>query len=453
MMFSYISKISNKSFIINLLFSLLVISFIAGNLSINIVIFLIIISSFFFYDKKIFEIKKDIVDKIVIILFAYIFCCSLINNLHYLTDNYTNEFTITFKSIFFLRFLIFYFIVRFLIKNNILNLKLFFLTSFCAVLFVCLDIFYQYFFGYDIFGFKGEVSRVTRRLSGPFGDEKIAGSFIQRFSLIALFAFPIFVKIKKKIIQNLIVIFLIGIFLIGLILAGNRIPLILFVTAITSMTIFEKMLRKYFIPFILLSSLIIILALKMNNNIYYHLTSFQTKAIQLLNTISPENMLTEEEKESYIEEDLFYTLEYKGQRYKLNNTHAKEFNFGYISWKKNKYFGGGLKSSNITCVKHNFLNCSNHPHNYYLEFLSTLGLVGFFIILVLFLVVFYKTFIKRYFFQFYSNNYLLTPFIFLFFLEIFPLKSTGSFFTTTNATYIFLLLPILISLTKVKKFD
>ena len=36
--------------------------------------------------------------------------------------------------------------------------------------------------------------------------------------------------------------------------------------------------------------------------------------------------------------------------------------------------------------------------------------------------------------------------MFLFISEIFPIKSTGSFFTTGNATYIFLIMAILIGL-------
>ena len=43
---------------------------------------------------------------------------------------------------------------------------------------------------------------------------------------------------------------------------------------------------------------------------------------------------------------------------------------------------------------------------------------------------------------------MITPFIFLFLIEIFPLKSTGSFFTTGNATYIFLLVSILVGITR-----
>ena len=48
----YLSNISKKSFIINLLFSSLVFSFIAGNLIININVLLIIVISIFFYKKK-----------------------------------------------------------------------------------------------------------------------------------------------------------------------------------------------------------------------------------------------------------------------------------------------------------------------------------------------------------------------------------------------------------------
>ena len=41
-----------------------------------------------------------------------------------------------------------------------------------------------------------------------------------------------------------------------------------------------------------------------------------------------------------------------------------------------------------------------------------------------------------------KDKHFLVPFMFLFFSEIFPLKTTGSFFTTANSTYIFLILSI-----------
>ena len=90
-----------------------------------------------------------------------------------------------------------------------------------------------------------------------------------------------------------------------------------------------------------------------------------------------------------------------------------------------------------------------HPHNYYLEILTETGLIGFLIISIVFLQTLYYSFFKKYFTT--SNihiNNLIIPFIFLFIAEIFPIKSTGSFFTTGNATYLFLILPIIIGLVR-----
>ena len=89
------------------------------------------------------------------------------------------------KSIYFLRYLLLYLILRILIEKSIINLKLFFLFCSFATLFVSFDIFFQFIYGKDIFGF--EVISNSRKLSGPFGDELIAGSFIQRFSIFTFF--------------------------------------------------------------------------------------------------------------------------------------------------------------------------------------------------------------------------------------------------------------------------
>ena len=48
----------------------------------------------------------------------------------------------------------------------------------------------------------------------------------------------------------------------------------------------------------------------------------------------------------------------------------------------------------------------------------------------------------------FENNNIIVPFIFLFIIEIFPIKSTGSFFTTGNASYLFLILAILVALSQ-----
>ena len=49
-----------------------------------------------------------------------------------------------------------------------------------------------------------------------------------------------------------------------------------------------------------------------------------------------------------------------------------------------------------------------------------------------------------------SKN-LLLPFYIIFVIEIFPLKTTGSFFTTTNATFLFIILSFVVGLIELKK--
>ena len=92
-----------------------------------------------------------------------------------------------------------------------------------------------------------------------------------------------------------------------------------------------------------------------------------------------------------------------------------------------------------------------HPHNYYLEILTETGIIGFLLIFFTFLNVLYISFKKRFSDEKFTLDYLsLIPLKFLFLVEIFPIKSTGSFFTTGNASYLFLILPILVALCRKK---
>ena len=56
-MYLYLTKITEKSTILNLLFSLLIFSFIAGNLVVNLIFTFIILVSFFSLEKRFFQIN------------------------------------------------------------------------------------------------------------------------------------------------------------------------------------------------------------------------------------------------------------------------------------------------------------------------------------------------------------------------------------------------------------
>ena len=88
-----------------------------------------------------------------------------------------------------------------------------------------------------------------------------------------------------------------------------------------------------------------------------------------------------------------------------------------------------------------------HPHNYYLEILTETGIIGITLIFAIFVSIIYLTLFKKYFLNTsLKKNNLIIPFIFLFLAEIFPIKSTGSFFTTGNSTYLFLIIGIMVGL-------
>ena len=91
-----------------------------------------------------------------------------------------------------------------------INLKYFYISCAFASLFVSLDVIYQFFNGRDIFGFESLAD--GRKLSGPFGDEYIAGGYLQRFSLFAFFLIPLFYSrynsVSKIVVPLLVMVFL-----------------------------------------------------------------------------------------------------------------------------------------------------------------------------------------------------------------------------------------------------
>ena len=70
----------NKDIILNILFSLIPLSFLIGNFVINLNVLFIIVFAFLIYNKKIFGIKLLLVDKVIISLFIFTFITGIINN-------------------------------------------------------------------------------------------------------------------------------------------------------------------------------------------------------------------------------------------------------------------------------------------------------------------------------------------------------------------------------------
>ena len=92
--------------------------------------------------------------------------------------------------------------------------------------------------------------------------------------------------------------------------------------------------------------------------------------------------------------------------------------------------------------------CTNHPHNYYLDILVSNGILNLLIFTTLYVLILLQSLKVLFFTKNLNPEYKkmsLTVFI-TFLLELFPIRSSGAFFTTGNASFIFLILAFLIAM-------
>ena len=126
------SKINfNRENFLSLLIALLPVSFIAGNMIININLILLIIFSLIFFNKDLFTLKKFFLDKLIVSFFLLVLITGIVNDIYFYKEklHWIGLLGTTTKSLFFLKYLFLYLIVRFLIEKNILNIKMFFIFS------------------------------------------------------------------------------------------------------------------------------------------------------------------------------------------------------------------------------------------------------------------------------------------------------------------------------------
>ena len=207
-------------------------------------------------------------------------------------------------------------------------------------------------------------------------------------------------------------------------------PLIMYIFTLLLIIIFQKQTRKYLIVFIATSLIVFSLTYKFNLKVKNNFDNFYFQINKMI--------------------ELIYKKDFQNEK---APDHLKEFTSFYNTWKMNKYLGGGIKNFWYYCAveqtlrKNSLTVCNTHPHNYYLEIMTETGLIGLTIFLIILIQILSITFYQKYFTNSsLQNNNVIVPFIFLFLCEIFPLKSSGSIFTTNNSTYLFFLIAILIGI-------
>ena len=429
----------NHLIFLNLLIYILPLSFILGNLVLNLNLAFLIIYSIALFRIEIFKWKFSIIDYLTLFFFSYILLNGVYNNFFNLNISFLKENNIVLvKSISFLRFLLLYFIIKFLILKNIVNFKYLFLIFGLICLFVSVDVIIQFQFGKDLFGFEG----MGRRMPGPFNNEAIAGTFIQRFFVFLPYFILIYLN-KNKLSNKFFLFLVIVVGLIGAVLAGNRMPFAMILFTIGFLLILEKDLRKILLSIILIAAFSIPYLTKNPTEMRHHYKNFLKDSNEII---------------------IYTKSKILNEKIEISNIHLKEIESGIFTWQESKLFGGGIKSFKWVCEnidrtkmlhlvsKKGRVNCNNHPHNYYIQLAAELGIIGLLTFIVLSAIIIIKFFSSLY--QAKQNhklNKLLLVFFIVFLNEIFPFRTSGSFFTTTNAFSIFFILPFVSGLIKLNE--
>jgi len=502
-------EINNNPYLfINFVFAFFPFSFIFGTLIVNLNLLLFCCLGIFYLRSKILTTKYDLSIKIIFLFFLVIFLSTtinVINSQYFAGDKNDLNLTRFVKSILFFRFFLFLIIIYLLNKYNILDFKYFFLTAAFASTVVCLDIIFQYIFGFNTIGFKQPIpssgvadeaknlSYWTSRMafnprnSGFFGDEYIAGGYIQRFAFFAIF-FTILLFKNKNYTKFIFIVITICFFGTGILVAGNRMPLVLFIFGLLLLFLTNLKIKK--ILFVSLLALAIIIKIIISSSAeykqIYHVLIYNTKSMMYLPVIKVWSQFHKVDEEfPKIKKFVFEARKVRFQPYQ-----ERLFLTAVDTWKFNKVFGNGIKSFREDCHKlrampdinmeetvfymgngnkpKGFENtvapkmvlyfnkknrlCSNHPHNYYFEILTETGAVGLIIIsiIALFFIVFlFKN--RKLIKQVNVSNFILLSAIISLILETMPLRSSGSLFTTNSATYLILIASIVLSYKKILK--
>ena len=381
---------------------------------------LLVILIDFFFLIYIFKYKKYKLFKNNFFYFFLFFYLILL-----LSSLFSNDIQLSLKSaIPYIRFGIFILAVNYIFESY-LNLESL-LNKLCKILILILfilfvDSTYQAIYYKNIFGFKIDQ---TLRVSSVFGSELIMGGFVMRVTML-LIGILIFLKKNKYFFFTILTISYVLI-----IYSGERTAFYLF--SIFNLILFIKFQiyknKKDSLKIILISFIIIL--------IFFKSVFFNRIFVMTVNQIT---ILKEEQ--------------YKVVAF--TPTHQELYVTAFNIFQKYPIFGSGLKTFRTECKNKNYsqseLGCSTHPHNFYMQILSEVGILAFIIFVIAYL------YISKFIFKELNTSqptnlrkFEYTLYL-SFFVILFPLAPSGNFFNNWLSIMIFFSAGILTALMKYKK--
>lgn len=420
------------------------------------------------YKKIIFFIKSSKVLQVLFAFWLYINLASIFSEVPKVSFS---------SSLTFVRFLLFIIAINLFLQNtNYKNTIFYTFTILYSALFF--DSIFQILSGYNIFGMPAHGSRI----SSFFGDELIMGSFVARTLPIVIYLL-FETNLKNK---NFYYYYIIAISLFCVLVSAERSSLIIYIIVfLGSLFFFKKTQVIRFITFFFFASCIILLS---NPNSFERLYLHTTKQIMKdsdnkISTFSYRHelhfltafkifqdyklfgagiksfrYLCSQDKyslrEKIIKDKKVYTQKKDiGTIYYISEVqangqiksfilksippaHSKEQPLNKIIDNEKFFFipyiyNGQMikKEGELLWVFYEYKNgCNTHPHNFPLQFLSELGLLGFGFFLIFLMGTIYK--IVYYLYKLSKNHKLPNKFILYiaYFSILFPILPSGNFF-------------------------
>tara|TARA_B100000787_G_scaffold169453_1_gene160674 strand:- start:952 stop:2202 length:1251 start_codon:yes stop_codon:yes gene_type:complete len=308
-------------------------------------------------------------------------------------------------SFFYFRFYVFSLAVWFILDVHEQVLKYFFYSLLLAFAILVLDGFFQYTYGSNILGWP---LHPGPRISSFFKDELILGSYLSRF-MVLIFGLILYYHGNKKIILYFLS----------------------FIVLISSEAIIFLSGERAAFFYINLSCIILILFLNKYNLLRFLSYVLSILFIIFLVSLSPQS------KNRIIDQTIKQTGIFTTEKVLFSSEHEKIFKTGFEIFKKNKIFGIGANNFKNECRSYENNNsdiykCASHPHNTYIELLAETGLLGFLMIAAIFIYLniylIHHLYLKIFKKHWVKNSNLEICIITGFYINLFPIIPTGSFF-------------------------
>ncbi len=353
---------------------------------------------------------------IFLLWFIYLIIISILSDYPFLSLS---------SSLFLFRFMLFVIALEYLISKNIKLVQLFLFSLLICFVFLILDSFFQFLYGYNIFGIE---NYREDRISSLFRDELKLGSYLSRLLPILIGLLIYLNYINKK---NIILVFLLLILtFIAINLSGERASV--FYSMLT-IIIFLLILKGFFIE-----------------KVYFLIFLFLSSLILFFNSSQVYNRLILKTINGFKGVDNSFTF--------ISSKIEIFFYASFSMFQDHPFFGIGPKLYRKYCKYENyefFDACSTHPHNTYFQLLAETGIFGAIPIMLSFFYASYlllKYIYKNLVGNISDKQYYSIMFLVSIFISLWPLGTTGNFFNNWLDFIYVLPLPFLLLINKNDKY-